>query len=165
MFVIYLPVSPEPPLPPAAAAGAVVLKKSSERAAEAKAGVGHTVLVVDDEVPLRQAVSFILSQRGYSVLEAADGLQAVDVMKARGGEVKVVLLDVMMPRMDGVATLKALRDLRPGLRVIATSGVNHDPRVEALRRMGVQHFLLKPYRNQELLDALGTCINGTGAAV
>jgi two-component system, cell cycle sensor histidine kinase and response regulator CckA len=159
MFVIYLPASAEMPAPPTAA-GHSTLKKSSERAAEAKAGLGHTILVVDDEVPLRQAVAFILGQRGYTVLEASDGLQAIEVMKAQGGEIKVVLLDVMMPRMDGVATLKALRELRPGVRVIATSGVNHDTRVEALRRMGVQDFLLKPYRNQELLEALATCING-----
>jgi CheY-like chemotaxis protein len=139
------------------------LKKSAERAAEAKSGLGHTILVVDDEMALRQAVAFILGQRGYNVLEAADGVQAVEMMKARGGEIKVVLLDVMMPRLDGVATLKALRELRPGVRVIATSGVNHDTRVEALRRMGVQHFLLKPYRNQELLEALGTCITGEQA--
>ena len=161
MFVVYLPASAEPPVPPQATpGGGPVLKKSGERAAEAKPGLGHTVLVVDDEVPLRQAVAFILGQRGYTVIEASDGLQAIEQVKARGGEIKVVLLDVMMPRLDGVATLKALRDLRPGMRVIATSGVNHDPRVEALRRMGVQHFLLKPYRNQELLEALATCIAG-----
>jgi PAS domain S-box-containing protein len=161
VFVIYLLASTELPQPtPTPAQNASTLKKSAERAADAKPGLGHTVLVVDDEVPLRQAVAFILDQRGYKVLEASDGLQAIEVIKTRGGEVKVVLLDVMMPRLDGVATLKALRELRPGLRVIATSGVNHDSRVEALRRMGVQHFLLKPYRNQELLEALGNCIAG-----
>jgi len=58
-----------------------------------------------------------------------------------------------------VATLKALRVLRPEIRVIATSGVNHDSRVETLQRMGVQHFLLKPYRNQELIEAIGVCIS------
>jgi len=114
---------------------------------ESKPGVGHTILVVDDEVPLRQAVAFILGQRGYTVLEAADGYQAIEMVKEHGRAVEVVLLDVMMPRLDGLGTLKALREIRPELQVIATSGVNHDSRVEALRRLGVQTFLLKPYRN------------------
>jgi len=162
-FVIYLPATTEEPLAPAATtpAAAAQVRKSSERAAESKPGAGHTVLVVDDEVPLRQAVAFILGQRGYNVLEASDGYQAIDVVK-KSSEVEVVLLDVMMPRLDGLATMKALREFRPELRVIATSGVNHDTRVDALRRMGVQHFLLKPYRNHELLDALNECI-GSGA--
>jgi len=163
-FVIYLPASMDEPLAPVAAAPSTAgqVKKSSERAAESKPGAGHTILVVDDEVPLRQAVAFILGQRGYNVLEASDGYQAIDVVK-NSSEVEVVLLDVMMPRLDGLATMKALREFRPELRVIATSGVNHDTRVDALRRMGVQHFLLKPYRNHELLDALNDCIsNGNG---
>ncbi len=154
-FVIYLPASADQPLPPGTAKAAAKKAEGAEPAA--RPGVGHTVLVVDDEVPLRQAVSFILDQRGYTVLEASDGYKAIELVKAHQ-EVEVVLLDVMMPRMDGATTMKALRELRPGLRVIATSGVNHDTRVEAMRRMGVQHFLLKPYRNQELLEALQSCI-------
>ena len=164
-FVIYLPASTEMPTerPAKDTPGTVLLKRSAGLASAGKPGTGHTVLVVDDEVPLRQAVAFILGQRGYTVIEAADGAQAIEVVKNRGGEVEVVLLDVMMPRLDGVATLKAMRELHPNLRVIATSGVNHDPRVEMLRRMGVQHFLLKPYRNQELIEALGACIANGGS--
>ena len=157
-FVVYLPVSAESPAPLVPAAGKAPVKKSSERAAESKPGLGHTILVVDDEVPLRQAVAFILGQRGYTVLEAADGYQAIEEVKKHGQAVEVVLLDVMMPRLDGLGTLKALREIRPELQVIATSGVNHDSRVEALKRLGVQHFLLKPYRNHELLEALEMCI-------
>jgi CheY-like chemotaxis protein len=107
---------------------------------------------------LRQAVAFILTQRGFTVLEAGDGYQAIEQMKRHGDDVAAVLLDVMMPRLDGVATMKALREMRPGVRVIATSGVNHDTRVEALRQLGVQQFLLKPYRNRDLLDALRICL-------
>jgi CheY-like chemotaxis protein len=157
-FVVYLPISTESPQPVVVPGAASPVKKSSERAIESKPGLGHTILVVDDEVPLRQAVSFILGQRGYTVLEAADGYQALEAIKKHGQEVEVVLLDVMMPRLDGLGTLKALREIRPELQVIATSGVNHDSRVEALKRLGVQHFLLKPYRNQELLEALEMCI-------
>jgi PAS domain S-box-containing protein len=157
-FMVYLPVSTESPVVVAASTGLPPVKKSSERAAASKPGLGHTILVVDDEVPLRQAIAFILEQRGYTVREAADGYQAIEEVKKHGQAVEVVLLDVMMPRLDGLGTLKALREIRPELQVIATSGVNHDSRVDALRQMGVQHFLLKPYRNHELLDALESCI-------
>lgn len=156
-FVLYLPASTEQPLPPGAEKAAAAAKKAETAESIARPGEGHTVLVVDDEVPLRQAVSFILSQRGYTVLEGSDGYQAIELVK-KHAQVDAVLLDVMMPRLDGPATLKALREIRPDLRVIATSGVNHDTRVEAMRRLGVQHFLLKPYRNQELLEALSVCI-------
>lgn len=162
-FVVYLPASPELPAPTNTEKSASTpAKKAGANNGTNLPGAGRTVLVVDDEVPLRQAVSFILGQSGYEVLEASDGYQAIEMVKSHR-KVDVVLLDVMMPRLDGVATMKALRELRPDLRVIATSGVNHDTRVEALRRMGVQHFLLKPYRNQELLEALFNCVTGGGA--
>jgi PAS domain S-box-containing protein len=154
-FVLYLPAQPE---------GSVVTNVPEDTSApEAEsslaAGNGTTILVVDDEAPLRQAIAFVLKQRGYVVVEAADGYQAVEKLRD-SSEVAAVVLDVMMPRLDGVATLKALRELRPDLRVIATSGVRHDTRIEALRKLGVTQFLLKPYRNHELMDALHQCLTG-----
>jgi PAS domain S-box-containing protein len=149
-FVLYLPVAP------AALVAAAALPAPAP--GEAPTPPGVTVLVVDDEAALRQAVAFVLTQRGYSVLEAGDGYQAIEQMKLHGDAIAVVILDVMMPRLDGVATMKALREMRPDIRVVATSGVHHDTRVEALRQMGVQQFLLKPYRNRELLDALHECL-------
>jgi len=157
-FVMYLPEAPAAMLAAAPAPVATI-----PAAAEEPMVVG-TVLVVDDEAALRQAVAFILTQRGFTVLEAGDGYQAIEQMKQHGDKVAAVLLDVMMPRLDGVATMKALREMRPGVRVIATSGVNHDTRVEALRQLGVQQFLLKPYRNRELLEALRICLKSKDEA-
>jgi PAS domain S-box-containing protein len=152
-FVLYLPVAPpaltppplQPPMPARLPAGEF-------------SGGGVAVLVVDDEAALRQAISVVLTQRGYTVIEAGDGYQAIEQMQRHGDKIAAVVLDVMMPRLDGVATMKALREMRPDVRVIATSGVNHDTRVEALRQLGVQQFLLKPYRNRELLEALRECL-------
>jgi CheY-like chemotaxis protein len=161
-FVLYLPVTQETlPTPPIVAQTVPPLPgRTGGRAPTTPRGHGQTILVVDDEAPLRQAVAFILSQNGYRVLEAADGLQAIELVRERGAEVDAVLLDVMMPRLDGVATIKALRELRPDLRAIASSGVHQDSRIEALRRHGVKQFLLKPYRNNELLEALRICLEG-----
>jgi two-component system, cell cycle sensor histidine kinase and response regulator CckA len=160
-FVIYLPATTETPTIKTTLSNLTTTGTATPRSAapSTTSGKGVTVLVVDDEAPLRQAVSLILGQRGYKVLEAPDGAKAIEMVRELGSEVDVVLLDVMMPRMDGVATLKALREVRNNLRVIATSGVNHDSRVEAMRKLGVQHFLLKPYRNQDLVDALEECLS------
>ncbi|MGA2051968.1 MAG: PAS domain S-box protein [Opitutales bacterium] len=152
-FVMYLPVAP--PVPPPS----VQPPMSARLPAGEFSGAGMAVLVVDDEASLRQAISVVLSQRGYTVIEAGDGYQAIEQMKRHGDKISAVVLDVMMPRLDGVATMKALREMRPDIRVIATSGVNHDTRVEALRQLGVQQFLLKPYRNRELLEALRQCLS------
>jgi PAS domain S-box-containing protein len=157
-FVLYLPVAPPSLI-------TTVMPPRSEPPSSEESTLTGTILVVDDEAALRQAISFILTQRGFTVLEAGDGYQAIEQMKIHGEYISAVVLDVMMPRLDGVGTMKALREMRPDIRVIATSGVNHDTRVDALRQLGVQQFLLKPYRNRELLDALRECLtppNGAG---
>jgi PAS domain S-box-containing protein len=158
-FVIYLPISTEPLPPPAVRASLSPFPKPAALSPGGAApGNGKKILVVDDEAPLRQAISLVLGQCGYTVLEASDGHMAVELIRERGDEVDVVLLDVMMPRLDGVDTLRSLREMRVDVRVIGTSGVIHDPRVEAMRKMGVQHFLLKPYRNRELVSAIEACL-------
>jgi PAS domain S-box-containing protein len=158
-FVVYLPVlateSGSPVRFPVSAGHA---PEAAPREADRPSAHLAPLMVVDDEAPLRQAIVFVLSQRGYTVIEAADGYQAIEKLKQCGGNICVAIIDVMMPRLDGVETVKALRQIRADLPIIATSGVNNDSRLEALRRLGVTQFLLKPYRNHELLEAINACL-------
>jgi PAS domain S-box-containing protein len=104
-----------------------------------------TVLVVDDEDVVRSMAQATLRKYGYSVLLAANGLEAVNIFKLQPDRVSLVLLDMTMPVMSGEETLRELKTIREDVRVIVSSGYNE---IEALRRFGdgVAGFLQKPYR-------------------
>ncbi|MBP7866129.1 MAG: PAS domain S-box protein [Acidobacteria bacterium] len=109
-----------------------------------------TILVVDDEKAIRDAAKAFLEYCGYTVLLAGDGLEAVDVFRARHAEIRVVLLDVVMPRMSGREAFLELRKIRPDVRVIVASGFQIDGRVRSLLDLGAQDTIHKPFALNEL---------------
>src|SRR5439155_10638694 len=112
------------------------------------------VLVVDDERDLRETAGRILEHFGFQVLVARDGRDAVEKFRARAGEIRVVLLDMTMPEVNGEEAFRELRRIRPDVRVVLTSGYDE---VEATRRFtekGVAAFLQKPYAAEELAEAI-----------
>ncbi|MEO1084114.1 MAG: response regulator, partial [Acidobacteriota bacterium] len=108
-----------------------------------------TILVVDDEASVRRTASKILQHRGYRVVEAADGLEALHVFKRRR-DIDIVLLDLTMPELDGFETLAELRKLRADLKVILCSGYSS----RDASTIDVEGFLAKPYRPAELLEMI-----------
>ena len=103
------------------------------------------VLVVDDEDALRRAVAASLQSLGYEVLEAADGIEALAIIARQPGTIGLMLLDLVMPRMDGRATFTAARELDPTLPVILATGTPEDPSALELAGAGVVEVLVKPY--------------------
>ena len=120
----------------------------------AAGGARPLVLVADDEDGLREMLQMVLALEGYDVIEAADGLAAVEAFAARAGEVAVVLLDVQMPRLGGLQTLVRIRELAPQVPVILGTGYVGDAELDALRRAGADEMLTKPYEMRDLLDRL-----------
>lgn len=120
-------------------------------------GRGETILVVDDEVAICRFTQRNLEAHGYKVLTAQNGLEAVYVFERNGGQVELLLTDMMMPGMDGAATIKALKKLKPKLRVIAASGLS-----DAAESVGVdfQAFLPKPFRVDKLLHVVDEVLHG-----
>jgi PAS domain S-box-containing protein len=114
-------------------------------------GHGETILVVDDEVAICRFTQRNLEAHGYRVLTAQNGLEAVYVFERNGGHVELLLTDMMMPGMDGAATIKALKKLQPKLRVIAASGM---PDVAESAAAECQAFLTKPFRVDRLLHVV-----------
>ena len=116
-------------------------------------GRGETILVVDDELSVRQITKQTLEAFGYRVLLAENGVEALATYTLQGPEIKAVLTDMMMPVMDGSSLIPILRKLNPDLPVVAASGYSpaeqggHPP-------LGVQHFLSKPYTAETLLKVL-----------
>ena len=121
-------------------------------------GNGETVLVIDDEASILTITSQTLQAFGYRILTANNGAAATVIYAQHHDEIAMVLTDMMMPVMDGRATIHALRQIDPGVKIIGASGLNanaDDTTIEA----GVKHFLLKPYTAETLLKALRTVMD------
>jgi PAS domain S-box-containing protein len=123
-------------------------------AAEMPRGNGELILVADDEASVRQITQQTLEAFGYRAILACDGAEAVAHYARRGAEIAVVLTDMMMPVMDGPATIRVLRKLNPSLPIIAASGLSANSHVAQAASLGVKHFLPKPYTAETLLKAL-----------
>ncbi len=114
-----------------------------------------TLLVVDDEPMVRNVARVLLESAGFDVVEAANGVEAVDLYRrARAGEIRAVLLDVTMPGLGGVEALKRIREFDPGARVILSSGYDESDTVAQIKRDQGVEFLQKPYRARTLLMKL-----------
>ena len=120
------------------------------------AGEGLTILLVDDEAPILDTTGRALRSFGYRVLEAANGAEAVAVFAAASTPIDVVIIDMMMPVMDGPTTVHALRSLDPEVRVVAVSGMGA-PSSQA-DQFRVDEFLPKPYTTRALLDVIAAVL-------
>jgi two-component system cell cycle sensor histidine kinase/response regulator CckA len=151
-FNIYLPSCDAPATPP---------PTPGAEAKPAEPGKGETVLVVEDESAVRELACAALQKRGYQVLKAANGPQAVQVWESDSGRISLLLTDIVMPSgMNGSELAKILQSRNPNLKVIYTSG--YSPEVlkkDSLYVKGV-NFLPKPYDPQTLLKAVRTCLDG-----
>ena len=150
VFRVFLPVSravvPPTPVP----------------AAPAQPAAGHgTVLVVDDEPAVRSVVGYALRPWGYTVLEAEDGLAALEVFAQHREEIRCVLCDLTMPRMNGWDTLTALRELSPGIPVILSSGYAEAQVMAGEHPQLPQAFLRKPYELKTLYAVLSQTLKAT----
>ncbi len=151
-FRVFFPVSEEPLRQPLKAENYGDIPMSA--ASLIKMEEGGTVLLVEDEEPLRKMASTMLKRLGFAVLEAKDGSEALDVFGQHQNEIKFVLSDLTMPRMDGWETLTALRKLAPGLPVILASGYNESQVMAGDHPNLPQAFLGKPYSSKALSDAI-----------
>jgi PAS domain S-box-containing protein len=128
---------------------------------DAPAGVetwrpGGTVLLVDDEEDVRRAAAAMLESLGFEVLEAEDGVSALQAFRRHADRVDLVLLDLTMPRLDGARTLRRMRALRPDVRVVVSSGyAEDDVRERFARGEPPAGYLRKPYGLDELRSVLG----------
>jgi two-component system cell cycle sensor histidine kinase/response regulator CckA len=114
-----------------------------------------TILLVEDEEGLRALNARGLTSRGYTVLEAGNGVEAIDVLEKVDGRVDLVVSDVVMPEMDGPTLLRELRSRDPGLKIIFVSGYAEDAFQKHLPADGQQFaFLAKPFTLKQLVAAV-----------
>ena len=154
VFRVFFPLSPEEiPSRPDLPADPVAPRPCGTEKFSRIEGGGR-VLLVEDEVQVRQLARMMLMRLGFTVLEAGDGIEAVELFRRHPDEIRCVLCDLTMPRMDGWATLASLRQLSPGIPIILSSGYDKDQVMAGDHPEWPQAFLGKPYQLQELSDAI-----------
>jgi len=149
-FRVYLPVRPA----------------GEEQAVEARApelrGGHETILIIDDEEYVRRLASHLMKTLGYRVFVAEDGRQGVEIFREHGKEIDLVVLDLTMPRMGGMETFRALKAMKPDIKVILSSGYTQDSRTEKIMSAGARAFVQKPYQAQELARVVRHVLESEG---
>ena len=120
-------------------------------------GNGEMILVVDDEASILTITSQTLQAFGYRVLTAKDGTDAVAIYAQHRTDIAIILTDMMMPVMDGLAMIKILKKINPTVKVVASSGLHANNSVA--KEGGINHFLPKPYSPETLLKVMRTILN------
>jgi two-component system, cell cycle sensor histidine kinase and response regulator CckA len=120
------------------------------------AAAGITVLVVDDETAVRRFATRVLDREGYLVVEAKDGIEALELVKKGGITLDVIVSDIVMPRLNGVELMRELAVSHPDLPVILMSGYA----TAALVELGIAApcaILPKPFPSDRLLEEVRRC--------
>ncbi len=145
-------------------ASTVAPPKTADAPGPAGRGQG-VVLVVDDEKNVRRTTQLLLEELGFEVVVARDGVEAVESFRAGPARIHAVLLDLTMPRMDGVETLKELRRVAPGVPVVLTSGYGLTTPEDGPERPPPgavpDATLAKPYSAEQLLATLRRVMRAT----
>jgi two-component system, cell cycle sensor histidine kinase and response regulator CckA len=117
-------------------------------------GRGELILVVDDEIAVREVTQATLESHGYTTITANDGIEAIALYAERKQEISVVLLDLMMPSLDAATTIRTLYKLNSQIKILAMSGLATNEAVAKAMSEGVKGFLAKPFTAPELLNML-----------
>ena len=122
-------------------------------------GNGELVLLVDDETNIRRVTKMTLEKHNYHVLEANDGPEALAIFAQEMDSISVVLTDMRMPYIDGIALIRALKKMKPDMTFIGSTGQEDEPRLAELQELGVMNFLSKPYDTRKLLTVLESALS------
>lgn len=122
-------------------------------------GKGELILLVDDEITIRDVTKTSLENNNYQVLTASDGIEAIAIYAQYKKEISAVLMDMMMPEMDGVTAIRALQRMNSQVKIIAISGLAASDKVYAAMSYGAKLFLSKPYTSEDLFKKLHQVIN------
>ena len=126
-------------------------EQSDGNAADATIAV---ILVVDDDLAVREVASRVLRRAGYRVLEAADGQEALAVARGEAGRLDLLLTDVVMPGMNGRELAERLTEVRPETRLLYMSAYTEDEVILRGIRIAEMNFLSKPFSLDTLRDAV-----------
>jgi CheY-like chemotaxis protein len=110
--------------------------------------------MVDDEETILEVTKIVLEEKGYRVLTAQDGPEAVAIFALKMNSISGVITDISLPLMDGITLIRSLKKIKPSIPCIASTGHNGDSRAGQFQEVGVKHLLVKPYDTRKLLEVL-----------
>lgn len=116
------------------------------------------ILVVDDDLSIRELAGDILTHFGYEILFAVDGLDAISVFEKYSSKINLVLLDIMMPKMNGQEAYQAIYQLNPKMKFIFSSGYSQNEAIEKLVNSGRAGFIAKPYHVTDFILKIQTAL-------
>ena len=143
MFVAYLPVNE---------AGSGLAAKVKETV-EFR-GQGETILVVDDEAPVREMARTVLERLNFQPLTATDGIDGLRVASQQKTSLRAVITDLHMPHMDGLTFVRVLRRMLPDIPIVIASGRLDDKQAGEFKALGAVSMLDKPFSEGQLAEAL-----------
>lgn len=135
-FTIYLPVSKKK-----------LVEKKEDMAIVKGAG---TILVIDDDVNFRNLAESLLEILGYKAIIAEDGVKALEIYKKKKDKIDMVILDMIMPKMDGAETFEKIKNIDPNIKVIISSGYSEGGKVKKMLSEGAFGYIQKPFAIYEL---------------
>ncbi len=147
-FSVYLPVG---------SSSAVVTPAPAKLRKEFH-GDGETILLVDDEAPVRQVARSVLTALNFKVLTASDGAEALGIVAQNRAVLRVVITDSQMPHMDGLNFVRILKYMLPGAPIIVTSGGVNEREADEYKKLEISAFLEKPFTQEKLVEALGLAL-------
>ena len=154
---VQVPQLPETTAP--AIAGAISAADEMRSVATDLTGRG-TILLVEDEEELRALNARGLKSRGYTVIEAGNGVEALEELERQGGQVDIVVSDVVMPEMDGPTLMKELKKRKPDIKIIFVSGYAEDAFDKNLPDHKQFNFLAKPFTLKQLVTVVKETMTG-----
>jgi PAS domain S-box-containing protein len=136
-------------------------ERASESVSGKTAGTSVKILVVDDEEMIREVSTAMLQELGYETVTASSGEEALALIHSKGNDIGVVLLDQVMPGMDGVTLFKELRKIKPGIKVLLASGFSQQEVSIRFSGLDLNGFLPKPYDLNNLVEELAKVLRGS----
>jgi CheY-like chemotaxis protein len=117
-------------------------------------GNGESILIVDDEAPVREVATSVLTALNFNVITASDGTEALIVVAEKKTELHAVITDLHMPSMDGLTFVRAVKRMLPKVSIIVASGRMEERDASEFKAMGVTAVLDKPFTQQMLVAVL-----------
>lgn len=152
VFHVFLPATTEEVEPSGETVAAPVTR-----------GHGETILIVDDEIDILGIIKMVLEQNGWKVLCATDGVEGLAAYLNDSGNIKAVLTDMIMPNMDGLSLIRAIRKLDPCLPILVASGYGNESSLDELTKLGVAGFLKKPFNARIIQSKVAETLYGKPA--
>jgi hypothetical protein len=122
-------------------------------------GKNELILVVEDEAEFREVTQATLEANGYRTIGAGDGRNALELFERHRDEIALVLTDLALPYLDGMAMSRALHKINPQVKIIGACGVSSAGNAEEFRRAGIKTVLNKPFTAVQLLKSMATALN------